>query len=100
MVFAFILVLIALWAVLWWLLDRHEKRRIANGKPRHSAVRILFASAALLTILFSGGCGLLFLINQDGLYVTWQAVSIIAGPPLAAGVFVWWLAMRRGNRPV
>lgn len=95
MITLFIAGLLALGAVLWWLLDRHEKRREAAGKPRHSALRLVFGAAALLTILFSGGCGLLFLINQDGLYVTWQTVAIIAGPPLAVGLLVWWLAMRR-----
>ena len=97
MVVTLILALIALWAALWWLLDRHEKRRAANGKPRHSVVRIIFASAALLTMLFSGGCGLLFLINADGQYVTWEAVSVLSGPPLAVGLIVWWLAMRRSS---
>lgn len=90
-----ILALLALGAVLWWLLDRHEARRATAGQPRHSGLRLVFGAAALLTILFSGGCGLLFLVNQDGMYVSWQAVAIIAGPPFAAGLLVWWLAMRR-----
>lgn len=97
MIFTLILGLLFLGAVLWWLLDRHEKRRVLDGKPRHSALRLIFAAAALLTILFSGGCGLLFLINADGLYVTWQTVAVIAGPPLAVGLLVWWLAMRRSS---
>ena len=97
MVFLLIAGLLALGALLWWLLDRHEKRRAAAGQPRHSALRLIFAAAALLTILFSGGCALLFLIAQDGLYVTWQAVGVIAGPPLAVGLLVWWLAMRRAS---
>lgn len=91
----FVLGLILLAAVIYWLLDRHEKRRAAAGQPRHSGLRLIFGSLALLTILFSGGCGLLFLANMDGLYVTWQAVAMIAGPPLAVGLLVWWLAMRR-----
>ena len=95
MIAVLVLGALALGAVLWWLLDRHEKRRAAAGKPRHSALRLVFGAAALLTILFSGGCGLLFLINQDGLYVTWQAVSVIAGIPFAVGLLVWWLVMRR-----
>ena len=97
MIATLILGALALGALLWWLLNRHEKRRAAAGKPRHSALRLVFGAAALLTILFSGGCGLLFLINQDGLYVTWQAVAVIAGPPLAVGLLMWWLAMRRAN---
>ena len=97
MIFALILGVILLGAVLWWLLDRHEKRRSAAGKPRHSALRLIFGAAALLVLLFSGGCGLLFLINADGQYVTWEAVSVIAGTPFAVSLLVWWLAMRRGN---
>lgn len=83
--------------LLFWLLDRHEKRRVEAGKPRHSALRLIFGAAALLIILFSGGCGLLFLANADGLYVTWEAVSVIAGTPFAVGLLVWWLVMRRGS---
>ncbi|MCB1380406.1 MAG: hypothetical protein KDK89_18865 [Alphaproteobacteria bacterium] len=90
-----ILVLILLGAVLWFLLDRHENRRVTDGLPRHSTLRLIFAAAAMLTMLFSGGCGLLFLTNQDGTYVTWQVVAIFAGPPFAVGLLVWWLAMRR-----
>ena len=89
--------LLVLGAVLWFLLERHEARRAAGGLPRHSTLRLIFGAAALLTILFSGGCGLLFLVNQDGSYVTWEAVAVLAGPPLVVGVFVWWLAMRRNN---
>ena len=93
--FTLILIPFLLGAVLWWLLDRHEKRRVAAGQPRHSGLRLVFGAAALLTILFAGGCSLLFLINQDGLYVTWEAVAVLGGPPLAIGLLVWWLAMRR-----
>ncbi len=70
---------------------------VEAGKPRHSALRLIFGAAALLIILFSGGCGLLFLANADGLYVTWEAVSVIAGTPFAVGLLVWWLVMRRGS---
>lgn len=97
MIFTLILGVILLGAVLWWLLDRHEKRRAAAGKPRHSALRLIFGAAALLVVLFSGGCGLLFLANADGQYVTWEAVSVIAGTPFAVGLLVWWLVMRRGS---
>lgn len=89
--------LLLLGAVLWWLLDRHEARRATAGQPRHGTLRLIFAAVALLTILFSGGCGLLFLVNADGQYVTWETVAVIAGPPFAAGLLVWWLAMRRGS---
>ncbi len=90
-----IIVPLILGVVLWVLLDRHEKRREAAGLPRHGGLRLVFAAAALLTVLFSGGCALLFLINQDGQYVTWEAVAVLAGPPFAVGLLVCWLAMRR-----
>ncbi len=92
-----IVALLVLGAVLWFLLDRHETRRAASGLPRHSGLRLIFVSAALLLMLFSGGCGLLFLANQDGQYVTWQSVGIIAGPPFALGLAVYWLAGARSR---
>ncbi len=90
--------LLGLLAVLWWLLDRHEKRQAAAGQPRRGGLSVFFAAAALLVMLFSGGCALLFLANQDGLYVTWQAVAVVAGPPFALGLIVWLLARKRWNR--
>ena len=94
-----ILGLLALGAVLWWLLDRHEKRRVADGKPRHSTLRLIFGAAALLTMLFSGGCGLLFLANMDGQYVSWELITVLSLPPFLVGLAVWWLAMRREGPP-
>jgi hypothetical protein len=91
----FVLGLLALGAVLWWLINRHENRRLAAGLSRHSGLRIGFAAAALLTMLFSGGCAVLFGINMDNLYVTPASIMVFAGPPFAIGLLVWWLAMRR-----
>jgi hypothetical protein len=86
---------LVLLAVLWWLLDRHEQRRAAGGKPRHSGPRVLVAAVGLLTMLFAGGCALVFLANSDGVYVTWQAVAVLSLPTFAVGLFLWWLSMRR-----
>lgn len=94
-----ILGLVLLGVLLWWLLDRHESRRAAVGQPRRSGPRLVFAAAALLTMLFSGGCSLLFGLNADGLYVTWVSVLLFGGPPFLIGLLVWWLAMRRTRRP-
>ena len=82
-------------AVLWFLLDRHEKRRAAAGLARRSGLRLIFAAAGLLAFLFAGGCSLLFLANRDGTYVTLPAIATLGGPPFVIGLFVWWLAMRR-----
>lgn len=82
-------------AIIWLLLDRHERRREANGLPRHSTLRLIFGAVALLTMLFSGGCGLLFLANMDGQYVTLGMVAMFALPPFVIGLVVWLIAMQR-----
>lgn len=90
-----ILLLLVLGFVIYWLLDRHEKRRAANGKNRHSGLRLFFASVGLLLLLFSGGCSLLFAFNADGIYVRWETISIIGGPFIVVGFIVWLVASRR-----
>lgn len=98
----FIIGLLGLAAVLWYLLERHENRRALSGKPRHSSLRLLAAALAMLLLLFSGGCSLLFLADMSRpgpTYVTWEAVAVIGGIPFAVGLLVWWLAMRR-SKPV
>jgi len=97
-----VVLLIALGAGLYWQLDRRETRRAAAGQPRHSGMRLVFASVALLLMLFGGGCAVLFLgdiwTRTGGeQYVDEITVLIFAGPPLAVGLIVWWLAMRRGS---
>ena len=69
MTFGFLLVLILAVLGIWYLLDRREKARLANGLSRHSGMRLIFASFAILTVLFSGGCGGLFLFSwiADGM---------------------------------
>lgn len=95
----FVLLLVVLG--IWYLLDWREKVRLAKGLPRHSSLRLIFAAFAMLTILFSGGCGSIFLIGwiADGApssgYVTWEIIAVLSSPPLLIGFFVWWLAMRR-----
>lgn len=94
----FLLGLVLLGVALYVLLDRHEARRAAGGKSRHSSLRLILASFGLLLLLFSGGCSLLFGLNADGTYVTWQAVTVIGGPPIVAGFLIWFLATRRPSR--
>ena len=96
-------ILVLLLAVLgiWYLLDWREKSRLAKGLPRHSSLRLIFAAFAILTVLFSGGCGGIFLASwiADGMpsngYVGWEIIAVLSLPPLLVGLFVWWLAMRR-----
>ena len=101
MIFGPILVLLLLVIGIWYLLDRREKGRLAKGLPRHSSLRLIFAAFATLTVLFSGGCGGIFLISwiadgaPSGEYVGWEVIAVISLPPLVIGRLVWWLAMRR-----
>jgi hypothetical protein len=89
--------------LLWYLLDWREKKRAAAGLPRHSLVRLFFATVAILTTLFSGGCGAIFLGSwiSDGMrsndYVGWEIISVLSGPPLIIGILIWWLSMRRAK---
>ena len=88
-------------AVAWFLLDRREDRRRAAGLSGHGGIRLMFAAAAMLLMIFSGGCSAIFLWGwiADGApssgYVTWEAIAVLGGPPFAAGLIVWWLSMRR-----
>lgn len=101
MIFGPVLVLLLVVLGIWYLLERREKSREAKGLRRHSNLRLIFASFAALTILFSGGCGGIFLVSwiadgaPSGGYVGWEIIAVFSLPPLLIGLFVWWLAMRR-----
>ena len=101
MTFGPILVLLLIVLGIWFLLDRREKARLTNGLERHSNLRLIFAAFAILTVLFSGGCGGIFFASwiNDGMpsngYVGWEIISVLSLPPLLVGALVWWLAMRR-----
>ncbi len=89
--------------LIWFILDWREKKRVAAGLPRHSTLRLMFAAAGVLTALFSGGCGALFLGDwiSNGMktndYVGWEIIAILSLPPFFIGLLIWWLSMRRGN---
>ena len=85
--------LVFLGLVLWLLLHRHEKRRMARGLPSHSGFRLIFAAAGLLTMLVTGGCALL--LATAGLHASLPAIALYGVPPFAVGLLVCWLAMRR-----
>lgn len=96
----FLLLLVALGAMIWFLLDRREQRFLAAGRPRHSGLRLAFAAFGILAIAFSGGCGALFsmsLLNSNGSqqYVTWDAIAVLTLPVVAVGWLIAWLALRR-----
>jgi hypothetical protein len=89
--------------LVWFILDWREKRRVLAGLPRHSIVRLFLAAAAILTTLFTGGCGAFFTFSwimdgmRSGSYAGWEVIAILSLPPFIIGIFVWWLSMRRGN---
>jgi hypothetical protein len=101
MTIGFLLILLLAVLGIWYLLDRREKARLERGLPRHSALRLIFASFAILTVLFSGGCGGIFFASwiADGMpksdFVGWEIIAFFSLPPLLVGLLVWWLAMRR-----
>jgi hypothetical protein len=103
MTLGFFFALIIPIAIVWCILDWREKKRVTAGLPRHSALRLIFAAAAILTAVFSGGCGTILMIGwiMDGMrssnYIGWEIVTILSLPPFLIGVLIWWLSMRRGN---
>jgi ABC-type sulfate transport system permease component len=98
---SFIVILLAIAVAAWGLLEWRERRRAAGGQPRHGPLRLIFAATAILTVLFSGGCGLLFLYDwiRCGMptndYVSPGVIAFLSLPPVLVGIFIWWLAMRR-----
>ncbi len=91
--------LLFLWLVLWVMLIRRERRRAAKGLPRHGALRLLFAAAALLFIMFILGSALL-LVSAHGALVQqigWDVIRVYVITPLVVAVAVAWFALRRAS---
>lgn len=93
------LAIVAVVAGIWAALNWRENARAAKGLPRHSGIRLVVAAAALLLLVFSGGCSLLFVpaaVRGDQ-YVDPMAVLVLGGIPFAVGVLLFWLSMRRNT---
>jgi NO-binding membrane sensor protein with MHYT domain len=88
-------------AVIWFILNLIEKGRAERGLPRHSAVRLVFGAIALLVMIFTGGCALIFIPDamRGTQYVGFDAIAVLAGIPFAVALLIFWLAMRRGSAP-
>ena len=71
-------------------------RREASGEARHSGLRLALAAAAVLLMLFSGGCTLLLFSQPEGRMAP-VLVLLVGGLPFAFGLLVWWLAMGRNG---
>jgi ABC-type dipeptide/oligopeptide/nickel transport system permease component len=82
-----------------------EKRRAAEGLPRHSVMRLLFAALGGGLALFSGGCGTLLGIAEALRPPSGSAddfmdvglVMILSLPPFLVGALIWWLSMRHNS---
>ncbi len=102
---SFIVLAVLAFAGIFALLSWREKKRAARNEPSVSVIRLLFGAIALLTMLFTGGCGLFFLGDwfANGMrsndYVSVELIAVLTLPPLLSGVFVWWLSMRRPAVP-
>jgi hypothetical protein len=59
-----------------------------------SPLRVLAKVLGIIVMLFSGGCGALFLVGADGTYVSWPVVLLFTAPPLLIGWLIYWLATR------
>ncbi len=99
----FVLLILVPVILLWYVLDWREKKREAAGLPRHSVLRLFFATVAILTTLFTGGCGTILMIGwiMDGMrssnYIGWEIITILSLPPTLVGILIWWLSMRRAK---
>jgi hypothetical protein len=86
--------------LVWAFLSYREEKREAAGKSRLSGLRLAFGTIALITMIFSGGCSLLFMpaaIDGDQ-YVQPITLLIIGGIPFFIGLLVWWVSMRRNSQ--
>jgi NO-binding membrane sensor protein with MHYT domain len=90
----------AIVAAIWFILNLRENGRVARGLPRHSGFRLVFAAAALLILMFTGGCALIFIPDamKGTQYVGFDAIAVLAGIPFAVALLIFWLAMRRGSQ--
>jgi NO-binding membrane sensor protein with MHYT domain len=90
----------AIVAAIWFVLNLRENGRAAKGLPRHSGIRLVFAAAALLVLIFTGGCALIFIPDamKGTQYVGFDAIAVLAGIPFAVALLIFWLAMRRGSQ--
>jgi cytochrome bd-type quinol oxidase subunit 2 len=80
------------------------KRREKLGKPRNSFLQLFFAAIGAGVALFSGGCGLAFLIDDlqrpsgQHDYVSWEIIAVLSLPPFFIGALIWWLAIRKRSK--
>jgi hypothetical protein len=97
------LALIGAAVLIWFFLRFWESRRTTASITPRSGLRLAVAAIGILTVLFSGGCGLIIGIGElmrppSGAaddFMSWEVVAVFSLPPFLIGLFIWWLAMRR-----
>jgi hypothetical protein len=71
-------------------------------------LRVVFATIAVLLMLFAGGCGLFYIgvgvyqgaSNGGGYAMVFVVMGLmLGGIPAAFGYLIWWLSVIRGRAP-
>jgi Na+/H+ antiporter NhaC len=93
------LILLIAGIVIWLWLDHRERRRSTDQLPRHSGLRLVFASLAALVMLFSGGCSLLLFAveitsGKNYLFDGLPALLVAGAMPFLLGPVAFWLLVR------
>lgn len=95
--FSLVAIALGVVAAIWFALERREKNLANAEAPRLARWRLGLAAVAGLLVLFSGGCSLFLVpsaMNGEQ-YVSFGAILVLGGGPLAFGVLVLWLTLRR-----
>ena len=79
------------------------------ARPPLTPLRIVFATIAVLLMLFAGGCGLFYagigvyaaLTEGDDYAMLFVVMGLtLGGVPAAFGFLIWWLSVRWRRAPV
>ena len=95
-----LVVTLVAWTGIWYAIRWRERLRAAKGLESYSGLRLVFAAAAMLLMLFSGGCTMLVsaMVLARGGELVWDIVGtalMFGGIPFAAAIVVWFVLMAR-----
>lgn len=98
------------WTGIWYAIRWREQVKAARGLASHPGLRPVYAAAAMLLMLFSGGCTLFFGANvlQDYMSLNSSDVDgrkvldgiigvilVVGGIPFAVATVAWFVLMVR-----
>jgi hypothetical protein len=78
------------------------------AKTPLTPLRVVFATIAVLLMLFAGGCGLFYIgvgvydamTGSSGYAMVFIVMGLtLGGIPAAFGYLIWWLSVQRGRAP-